>query len=205
MHMHNQMIQSSSTQAEEGVAQPLLPSRDSHSVNRCSKILLSSEVYLHILPSKAIFLLLLWTLVVSEWYTLIRLTVSGFTTSEYLPMGQDHVLTSLPLSLVCAIPAVVRIFYPSSVQWYFSWCLLWTIQDYSIWPSAYFDFIDNRCCHRCCLLNDTDLKIPWRYNCMRVRNLCDLWKPGLTTNLCDFYMCVFVSLHGPGAASLVAS
>ena len=109
----SKMIQSSSTRTEDRVAQPLLSSWENDNVNRCSQS--CCPLRFICIPSKTIFLLLASTLVVSESHCLTHVTVAAFI-SEYIPMGQYHLVNSLsfPLSLVCAFLAVIGIFYPLS-------------------------------------------------------------------------------------------
>ena len=105
------MIKSNSTQAEDGVAQPLLSSRQPRNVKRCSNS--SCPLMSICIPSKAIFILLTWALVVSEFYSLIHVMAVGII-SAYVPMGEDHFVNavSFPLGLIYAILAVIGIFYP---------------------------------------------------------------------------------------------
>ena len=105
------MIQSNSTQAEDGVAQPLLSSWQPRNLNRCSNS--SCPLRFICIPSKAIFILLTWALVVSEFYSLIHATIKVSIT-DYVPMGEDYFVSavSFPLGIVYAILAVIGIFYP---------------------------------------------------------------------------------------------
>ena len=112
------MIHSSSSRSRHGEDTPLLPLQERHSDNLCPRF-----HCLQRLPSKAIFLILPSTMIVSELYTLIHITIASFIGS-YVPMEANHFLNALssPLGLVSAILAAIAIFYPLSGFLADVWC-----------------------------------------------------------------------------------
>ena len=113
------MIQSHSTgsgREEEGT--PLIPSRDHRHANMCSRICCQQSPL-----SKAILMILVWTMIVGEMYTTVHVVIVAFI-SSYVPMGESHLVNAVssPLGLVSAILAAIAIFYPLSGFVADVWC-----------------------------------------------------------------------------------
>ena len=112
------MIQSRCTGSRYEEGTPLIPSHDHQQANLCSRVCCQQSPLL-----KAIFIILVWTVIVGEMYTLIHVVIAAFIGS-YVPMGVNHLLNALssPLGFVSAILAAIAIFYPLSGFIADVWC-----------------------------------------------------------------------------------
>ena len=112
------MIQSSSTGLRHGEDTPLLSSQEYQYANTCSQFRCCQRP-----PSKVLLLILAWTVIVGEMYTLIQVMIVQFI-GAYVPMGVNHLLNAVssPLGFVSAILAAVAIFYPLSGFLADVWC-----------------------------------------------------------------------------------
>ena len=112
------MIQSSSTGSKHGEDTPLLMSQEHRYANPYSQFCCCQSP-----PSKALLLILAWTVVVSEIYYLIQVIFITFI-GNYVPMGVDHLLNAVssPLGFISAILAAIAIFYPLSGFLADVWC-----------------------------------------------------------------------------------
>ena len=113
------MIQSHSTgsgREEEGT--PLIPSHDHRHANLSSRICCQQSPL-----SKAILMILVWTMIVGEVYTAVHAVIAAFIGS-YVPVGVSHLVNAVssPLGLVSAILAAIAIFYPLSGFIADVWC-----------------------------------------------------------------------------------
>ena len=140
--MHaSEMIQSNPTQTEDGVAQSLFSLQQHHNVSRCSNS--SSPLRLICIPSKAIFLVLAWTLVVSELIVLCN------TCSSYNSHTSPCLYGTISSCQCTIISSELDLHHASSywnilsTQWFLSWCI---VQDHSTWSNTHSDFIHNFCC-----------------------------------------------------------
>ncbi len=112
------MDQSSSTEARYRESTPLISSQDHRQSNLCYRF------FCHQSPlSKAILIILTWTVIVGEMYALIHAVITVFI-GTYVPMGVSHLLNAVssPLGLVSAILAAIAIFYPLSGFIADVWC-----------------------------------------------------------------------------------
>ena len=102
-------------------AQPLLSSQVTDNVSltslceRFTCVHCLSRVRHLCLSFKVILIILAWTVIVSELYTLIQV-LAGFMISKYVPVGINHLANALssPLGFLYAILAVIAMFYPLS-------------------------------------------------------------------------------------------
>ena len=112
------MIQSRCTGSRYEEGTPLIPSHNHQQANLCSRVCCQQSPL-----SKAIFIILVWTVIVGEMYTLIHVVIAAFIGS-YVPMGVNHLFNALssPLGFVSAILAAIAIFYPLSGFIADVWC-----------------------------------------------------------------------------------
>lgn len=112
------MIQSSSMGSRNGEGTYLLSSQEHQHNNLCVKIWCCQR-----LPSKALLLILAWTVIIGEMYALIQVIIVTYI-SSFVPMGVDHFLNaiSFPLAIISAILAAIAIFYPLSGFLADVWC-----------------------------------------------------------------------------------
>ena len=107
-----------STTSADQEAQPLLLSQN-RTVNlnfpheKCSGICCLPR---HIcLQYKAILLILAWTVIVGELFSMSQVLIGYFIT-DYVPIGKSHLVNAVssPMGFLYAILAVIAMFYPLS-------------------------------------------------------------------------------------------
>ena len=116
-HIHSRIL----FESMDKEAQPLLSSKVTNNVSLCSPcerftcVHCWPRVRYLCLSSKVILLILAWTVIVSELYTVVQVSIEAVI-AIYVPIGENHLVNALssPIGFVYAILAVIAMFYPLS-------------------------------------------------------------------------------------------